>query len=203
MSGSETADAPAIAARDGDVRASEAPRDEKAVTWGIVTINRPAQELYDFWRDLSNLPQVMENIESIETVGDRSTWTVKAPAGRTVSWESVITRDEPGALIEWQSVEGSQIRNSGKVEFRDAGERGTIVRAIIAYDPPGGMIADFFAKLFQRAPALQAQRDLRRLKQFMETGEISTSARTRAQATDLPTALTQPILIEGAAECAR
>jgi len=66
--------------------------------------------------------------------------------------------------------------------------RGTVVRAVIAYDPPGGMLAQLAAKLFQREPALQARRDLRRFKQFMETGEISTSARTRAEATDLPTA---------------
>ena len=189
MAGSETMDAPAVAARDGNVRAEDAPRDEKAITWGIVTINRPRDELYDFWRDFANLAAVMENITAIKCAdADRSTWTVKAPAGRTVSWESVVTRDEPDTLIEWQSVEGSQIRNSGRVEFRDAGPRGTIVRATIAYDPPGGIIGNLIAKLFQRAPALQAQRDLRRFKQFMETGEISTSAWTRAQATELPEA---------------
>jgi uncharacterized membrane protein len=187
MAGSEMIDAPAIAARDGDVRATEVPRDEKAVTWGIVTINRPRQELYDFWRDFSNLPRVMENVAGIECAdATRSTWTVKAPAGRTVSWDAVVTREEPGELIEWQSAEGSQVRNSGRIEFRDAGPRGTIVRATIAYDPPGGIIGDLIARLFQRAPALQAQRDLRRFKQYMETGEISTSARTRAQVTDLP-----------------
>ena len=187
MSDAETISAPAIAARDGDVRASEAPRDERNVTWGIVTINRPAQELYDFWRDFSNLAHVMENIERIDCSDrDHSTWTVKAPAEHQVTWDAVVTQDEPGKRIEWQSAEGSQIRNSGAVEFRDAGERGTIVRATIAYDPPGGVIGDFIARLFQRAPALQAQRDLRRFKQFMETGEISTSARTRADATDLP-----------------
>jgi uncharacterized membrane protein len=187
MSGAETIDAPAIAARDGDVRASDAPRDEKTVTWGIVTINRPARELYDFWRDFANLPRVMENIASIACAdATRSTWTVKAPAGREVSWDAIVTEDRPGEIIVWQSAEGSQIRNSGKVEFRDAGPRGTIVRATIAYDPPGGLIGDLVARLFQRAPALQAQRDLRRFKQYMETGEISTSARTRADATDLP-----------------
>jgi uncharacterized membrane protein len=189
MSVSDQLDAPKTAARDGDVRAQEAPRGESNVTSAYVTIAKPAQELYDFWRDFSNLPQVMENIESIETEGDkRSTWTVKAPGGGTVRWESVVTDDQPGRLLAWQSVEGSEIRNSGRVEFRDAGDRGTVVRAVIAYDPPGGVIAQLAAKLFQREPALQARRDLRRFKQFMETGEISTSARTRAQATDLPTA---------------
>ena len=35
--------------------------------------------------------------------------------------------------------------------------------------------------MFQREPAIQARRDLRRFKQLMETGEIATSSRTRAQ----------------------
>jgi uncharacterized membrane protein len=188
MSDSSIMDAPATAARDGDVRGAEAGRDERSVSASVVTINKPAQELYDFWRNFANLARVMENIERIEVNGDRSTWTVKAPGDRSVSWEAVVTEDQPGKLIAWQSVEGSEVRNSGRVEFHDVPGRGTVVRAVIAYDPPGGMLAELLAKLFQREPALQARRDLRRFKQFMETGEISTSAWTRAQATDLPTA---------------
>jgi len=189
MSVSDTMNAPATAARDAEARAGEAGRDERSVTSAVVTIARPAQELYEFWRDFPNLARVMENIDSIETPDrNRSIWTVKAPGGRTVQWESVVTADEPGRLIAWQSVEGAEIRNSGRIEFHDVPGRGTVVRAVIAYDPPGGMLAQLAAKLFQREPALQARRDLRRFKQFMETGEISTSARTRAEATDLPTA---------------
>lgn len=189
MTASETVDVPATAARDSDVRAGEAPRGEKTMIASIVTIAKPAQELYDFWRDFSNLALVMENIERIDVADPmRSTWVVKAPGDRTVQWESVVTEDQPGKLIAWQSVEGSEIRNAGRVEFRDIAGRGTVVRAVIAYDPPGGVVAQLIAKLFQREPALQSRRDLRRFKQFMETGEISTSARTRAAATDLPTA---------------
>jgi len=188
MSVSEQMDAPATAARDSGVRTEEAARDEKKVTAAIVTIAKPARELYDFWRDFANLANVMENVDAITVDGpDRSTWSVKGPGGRTVSWESVVTEDRPGEYIAWQSVEGSQVRNSGRVEFHDVPERGSVVRAVIAYDPPGGAIAQLVAKLFQREPAIQARRDLRRFKQYMETGEISTSARTRKDATDLPT----------------
>jgi uncharacterized membrane protein len=188
MNASGIIDAPATAARDSDVRGQEAGRDEHTVTTAVVTINKPAQELYDFWRNFSNLAGVMENVERIDVSGDRSTWTVKAPGGRTVSWEAIVTEDQPGRVIGWESVEGSEIRNSGRVEFHDVPGRGAVVRAVIAYDPPAGLLGEIIAKLFQREPALQARRDLRRLKQFMETGEISTSARTRAAATDLPTA---------------
>lgn len=189
MSASDQTDAPLTAARDKDVRAQEPPRDEKSVTAAVVTIAKPAQALYDFWRDFANLANVMENVDAITVDGpDRSTWSIKGPGGRIISWESVVTEDRPGECIAWQSVEGSQVRNSGKIEFHNVPGRGSVVRAVIAYDPPGGAIAQLVAKLFQREPAIQARRDLRRFKQHMETGEISTSARTRKDATDLPTA---------------
>ena len=98
-----------------------------------------------------------------------------------MSWESVVTKDVPGKEIYWQSAPGADIANSGRIEFREAGPRGTVVRATIAYDPPGGAIGQFIAKLFQREPRIQARRDLRRFKQLMETGEIATAARTRKQ----------------------
>jgi uncharacterized membrane protein len=50
-----------------------------------------------------------------------------------------------------------------------------LVTATIAYDPPAGAVGKWIAKLFQREPKIQARRDLRRFKQFMETGEIATS----------------------------
>ena len=108
---------------------------------------------------------------------------MKAPGGGTIEWTTRITEDRPGELIAWASEEGVDVPNSGKVEFRDApGGRGTWVSATILYDPPAGIIGKVIAKMFQREPAIQARRDLRRLKQFLETGEIATSARTRRQA---------------------
>lgn len=146
-----------------------------------VTINRPRAELYAFWRDMANLPRFMENVVSVVPVGEgRTHWTVKAPAGKTVEWISAITEDKPNETIAWTSEHGADVPNSGRVDFRDApGERGTWVSVTILYDPPAGIIGRAIAKMFQREPAIQARRDLRRFKQLMETGEIATSARTR------------------------
>ena len=169
-----------VAHDDAPITASKTAHPDRALLAEAVTIARPAAELYAFWRDPTNLAVVMENITSIEPIdANRSRWTVKAPAGNEVSWESVITEDIPGESITWQSAEGADVANSGRIQFIDTGERGTVVRATIAYDPPGGTIGKFIAKLFQREPRIQTRRDLRRLKQFMETGEIATAARNR------------------------
>ncbi len=158
------------------------PRGD-ALVGRTVTINRPRAELYAFWRDFSNLPAFLDNVVSVDMLdGQRSHWVVKAPAGRTVEWDAVITEERDGELIAWASAEGADVPNSGRIDFSDAqGGRGTIVTATILYDPPGGAIGKVIAKMFQREPAIQARRDLRRFKQLMETGEIATSARTARQ----------------------
>ncbi|HEY0747199.1 MAG TPA: SRPBCC family protein [Steroidobacteraceae bacterium] len=153
-------------------------RKDDVLVGRSVTIDRPRAELFVFWRDFANLPRFMHNIQSV-TVMDtrRSHWVVEAPAGKTVEWDAEIIDEEPGALIAWRSLEGASVRNSGRVEFRDSQDgRGTVVTVTIVYDPPGGALGKLIAKLFQKEPKIQARQDLRRFKQLMETGEISTAA---------------------------
>lgn len=146
-----------------------------------VTINRSRAELFAYWRDLTNLATFMDNVERVEMLDDkRSHWVVKAPGDTTVEWTALITEERDGEVIAWASEDGADVPNSGRIDFRDAqGGRGTIVTATILYDPPAGIIGKVIAKMFQREPAIQARRDLRRFKQLMETGEIATGARNR------------------------
>jgi uncharacterized membrane protein len=156
---------------------ADAAEEREELVGRTVTINRPRHELYVFWRKFGNLARILENIESVTEMDERrSHWVVRAPAGTTVEWDSVIVEDIPDELISWESAPGADIANSGRIDFRDAhGGRGTSVTATIAYDPPAGAVGKLVAKLFQREPKIQARRDLRRFKQFMETGEIATS----------------------------
>src|ERR1700761_5783654 len=114
-------DAPLSTAHRADVGgASELGLDARpgdTLIGRTVTINRPRQELYEFWRDLRNLPRFMENIYSI-TVGDdnRSHWVVQAPGDREVEWDAVVTEDHAGSVLAWESTEGADVRNSGRVE---------------------------------------------------------------------------------------
>jgi uncharacterized membrane protein len=184
MSDTQTAAPPASAKHDAATRTAGSVPEAVGgnVAARAVTINRPVAEVYAAFRDFSRLPTFMENVESITVTDDtRSHWVVKAPGGRTVEWDARITEEEPDRLIAWTSEEGADVPNSGRVEFRDAGDRGTVVVATILYDPPGGVIGKVIAKMFQREPAIQARRDLRRFKQLMETGEIATPAMNAKQ----------------------
>jgi uncharacterized membrane protein len=137
-------------------------------------INRTPEELYQFWRDFENLPQFMPHLESVTVTGEgRSHWVAKAPAGTSVEWDAEITEDRPNELISWRSLEGADVDNSGTVHFVPAaGNRGTVVKVDINYNPPGGVIGAAVAKLFGEEPGAQALESLRCLKQLMEAGEV-------------------------------
>jgi uncharacterized membrane protein len=149
-------------------------KNDSAIRVHTVTVNRPPDELYRFWRDFENLPRFMSHLESVRITGERrSHWVAKAPAGTTVEWDAEITKDVPDQLIAWRSVEGSDVENSGVVRFdRAPGGRGTEVRVELFYDPPAGLIGAGVAKLFGEEPGQQIKGDLRRFKQVMETGEV-------------------------------
>lgn len=155
-----------------------------AVTGRTVTIARPRQEVYDFWRDFGNLAGFMENVQAVTEHGDLTHWTIAGPMGRSVQVVTRIVQDRPGAFISWRSTPDSAIDTEGKVSFRDApGGRGTEVEALVAWVPPAGSAGRLIAALFRADPALQARRDLKRLKMLLETGEIATS-RNRPQPDD-------------------
>jgi uncharacterized membrane protein len=139
-----------------------------------ITVNKPLEEVYRFWRNFQNLPRFMSHLESVQVTGERqSHWKVKAPAGTTVEWDAEIIDDRPNEQISWRSLEGADVDNSGTVRFQPAPKgRGTEVHVELHYSPPGGVIGATIAKLFGEAPEQQLWDDLRAFKQVMEVGEI-------------------------------
>lgn len=149
-------------------------------TLKVITINRSAEELYRCWRNFENLPRFMWHLKSVSASSDgRSHWVAKGPAGTEVAWDAEVVNERSNELIAWRSLPGSEVEHSGSVRFEPApGGRGTIVRVHMQYDPPAGALGRAVAKLFAQSPEKQIAVDLRRFKQFMETGEI---ARTEGQ----------------------
>jgi uncharacterized membrane protein len=141
-------------------------------------INKPASELYAFWRDFSNLPSIMPHLESVTVQNDsRSHWITRAPrlAGGRVEWDAEITRDEPNAAIAWRSLPGSDVPNMGSVEFSDApADRGTLMRVVIDYRAPAGQLGRLYARVVGEGPERQIREGLRAFKRVMETGEVPT-----------------------------
>ena len=142
-----------------------------------VIINRSPAELYRFWRNFENLPRFMNHLESVTVTDEkRSHWTAKAPAGRSVEWDAEIYNEKENEMIAWRTLEGADVASAGSVHFEPAaGGRGSVVRVVLKYDPPAGKLGAFVARLFGENPEQQIDEDLRRFKQLIETGEVSTT----------------------------
>lgn len=145
---------------------------EKSITIGVAP-----NELYKFWRNFENLPQFMEDLESVTPLdSNRSHWIAKGPGGAKIEWDAEIYNEQEGEFIAWRSLPNADITNAGSVHFEEApGGRGTYLKVVLNYNPPGGKAAQLFAKLFGREPGQLVDSNLRRLKQLLEAGELPTT----------------------------
>lgn len=152
-----------------------------AVTKGVtmersVTVNRPREDVYRFWRNFENLPSFMRHLESVRSSNGRSHWVARQPGGIRVEWDAEITAERANEFIAWRSLENADIEHSGEVTFKDApGGRGTEVTVRMDYTPPGGTAGAIAAKLLNALPQTQLAEELRNFKQVIETGEIPTT----------------------------
>lgn len=137
------------------------------------TIYRPKEDVYQFWRNWSNLPRFARHLKSVEDLGNgRTKWTAEGPQG-DVTWEAETTIDEPGRKIAWRSVGKADVPNEGKVTFTDAPmDRGTEVVAHLAYDIPYGIIGETAAKVTGNSPEAEIAEAIRRFKCILECGEL-------------------------------
>ncbi len=151
------------------VRAGHGVRVEKTLT-----IERPPEELYRFWRNLENLPRFMRHLKSVERVNHlRSRWIARGPLGLGLTWDAeVITENEP-EVIGWRSLPGSLVETAGSVHFNYAPDgQGTEVRVVLKYDPPGGHWGVSLARLIGDDPEKEIEEDLHHFKQMVEGNEL-------------------------------
>jgi len=139
-----------------------------------ITVNRPREAVFEFWRALENLPRFMYHLQSVTPTSDRrSHWVAKAPAGQQVEWDAEIVDEVPNESLSWRSLAESDVKHAGVVRFRDApGDRGTEIDVDLEYQAPAGTAGATVAKLFGEEPSQQIRDDLRRFKQVMEIGEV-------------------------------
>lgn len=139
-------------------------------------VNKPKQEVYDFWRKLENLPLFMKHLKSVKEVDDKkSHWEANVPGNlTTISWDAEIIKEEEGKLISWKSLPGATIENAGKVDFQDAlGDQGTELRVVITYRPPAGKVGGGIAWLLNPVFRKMIENDIVNFKQYIETGFLT------------------------------
>jgi uncharacterized membrane protein len=141
-----------------------------------ILLNCTPEQAYQFWSNFENLPLFMRHLESVTRLGEsRSRWIAIGPLGKRVIWDAEIAFDRKDDVIAWRSLPDSEIYVDGIVKFRNApGNRGTIITAVVVYQPPAGALGGALAKVLGKDPSFMMRQDLRRLKALIEAGEIPT-----------------------------
>ncbi len=146
---------------------------EHLIIKSTVTINRSPSEVFAFWRRLENLPLFMTHLESVNQIDNKlSEWSARVPGGiTTISWRANILKEIPDRHLSWHSLPNSDIENYGTVNFREAGNNMTQVDTEISYRAPGGVLGENLAKLLTPVFKQMVKRDIKNLKEYMETGK--------------------------------
>lgn len=142
-----------------------------------VTIGLPVEEVFSFFRDFENLPRFMKDLKKIKILDSKkSHWVVEVKGGFKAAWDAEITSERPNEMISWKSLKGSEVETSGAVFFmRAPADRGTVVSLTLDYKIPGGKLAELATLFTGDHPLELAFINLRRLKAYLETGEIPTT----------------------------
>ena len=153
----------------------------KNVDWvkRCITIADSVENLYDFFSKPDNLVKIFPGVESIEPQPDEHwVWHVALPSGRKFSFRTENVTTERPCFMHWKTTDDEPIDHHGKVEFRQApGDRGTEIELRLTWRPRGiatQVLASF--GLIGKAAAWQGSEVLRRAKQLIETGELSTAS---------------------------
>lgn len=135
---------------------------------GSIEVEAPVQEVYEYWRNLENLPQFMTNVEEVRSTGpDTTHWRVKGPLGSSLEFDARTTQDEPNEALGWNTQNG-QVETSGQVRFRNVTPNRTRVEVQMNYwDPPGGRAGEVASRLVAN-PDIMVQQDLQNFKQIIE-----------------------------------
>lgn len=130
---------------------AQAELAETLVVEEAVTISRPRDEVYEFWRRPENLPRMRGS--SIDLI-----------------------REEPRETLAWRALRDGKLVHFGSLALRDApGGRGTMVAARLEYAPAGGSLGTALAHIMGHSPQRLVAENLRRARQLLETGVLATT----------------------------
>lgn len=139
----------------------------------VITITRPAQEVYTFWRNVSSISTACRRVRAFPLDDTRSRWEVLPESGDGVAlleWTSTLIDDVPGKLLTWRTSAGADVPSMGHVRFSPtASDRGrTEVRVHLHYAPPLGRIGAAVASMAGPDPAVLVRESLQEIKRYLE-----------------------------------
>lgn len=153
------------------------PHNEGFQVKRAITIEKPVEDLYRLWRDVEVAPRYMRHIRAVHPTGERTShWIGELPGGTRIEWDSEITEDVPNRLIVWQITGKALTGTAGQIVFTPVPHRKAAeVRLTMDFPLAVGAFGTSIGMLFAHGPEQEVRENLRRFKEFAETGEIATT----------------------------
>ena len=138
-----------------------------------VTIERPVERVFDFYRDFRNLPSFLGDVMAINEIGPAtSRWTIQGPLGMQADWTVRVTEARPNELIRYETVSSPALRTYWEIYFSPGSTANeTEVREVMRM--PLGRIGRAALALIGKFPAAEVTSNLHRLKEVIETGRVT------------------------------
>ena len=153
-------------------RTSISSRDDNTID-ASVTIRRPVEDVFTFYRNFRNLPRFLGDVMAIEPIGpSTSRWTIQGPLGIRAHWNIEVTEERANTLIRYETVGSPGLRTRWEIHFAAGPEPGeTAVREVMK--APLGRLGRAALALIGKFPAEEVLANLHRLKQVLETGRVT------------------------------
>lgn len=136
-----------------------------------IMVNVPVSRAYNQWTQFEDFPQFMGGVQSVRQLGDDRLEWVAEIAGVRRQWEARILEQVPDQKVSWAATAG--VTNAGSVNFEDLGGDQTSVTLVLDYEPEG-LVEKVGDKL--NVVENQAEGDLNRFKEFIESEGYATGA---------------------------
>ena len=163
----------ALLARRQHMQGDGTSAPDRNLIEATVTIRRPVEEIFGFYRDFKNLPTFLGDVMAIEPTGPAtSRWTIEGPFGIRAHWTIEVTEVRENELIRYETVTSPTTRAYWDIYFAPGPEPGeTQVREVMK--APGGRLVRGALALIGKYPAREVSANLHRFKQVMETGKVT------------------------------
>lgn len=138
-----------------------------------IAIRRPVSEVFAFYRDFTNLPRFLGDVVSVEIVDEMtSRWIVHAPLKMTLRWTVTLTEQVENALIRYEMGSHPSRRISWTIHFvAGSSSPDTVVHEVL--QAPLSALGLELMALFGKPAAKEVAANLQRLKELLETGQVT------------------------------
>jgi uncharacterized membrane protein len=156
--------------RRQSVERTQGRRDDTIET--SVTILRPVDKVFEFYRNFKNLPRFLGDVMAIDETGpSTSRWTIQGPLGIRVHWTIRVTEERTNELIRYETVSPG-LKTYWEIHFAPGSVAGeTSVREVMR--APLGRLGRAALAVIGKFPAEETASNLHRLKELLETGRVT------------------------------